>query len=59
MRKGFVIIMSLIAIFTMNSCMSTSYVYEGGKRRKAKRSEVKHIRSIKPGSTGRPCSDEW
>lgn len=48
---------SLIAAL-LAGCASTGYVYEGGKRRKAKRWEVKQVRSVKAGGN-RPCSDEW
>lgn len=55
MRK--VIVYSLSAVFLLSGCASTSDVYEGGKRRKAKRWEVRDIQSKTPGSGN--CTDNW
>ena len=47
-----------LIVTLLAGCASSGYVYEGGKRRKVKRWEVKEIRSVKAGGN-RPCSEEW
>jgi len=53
-----VIVYGLSAVFLLSGCASTSYVYEGGKKRKAKRWEVRQIQSKTPNGGG-SCTDNW
>ena len=51
--------LSLILISVLlSSCYAPGYVYQQGKKKKVKRSEVKVIQSKKSGGS-RPCSEEW
>ena len=59
MKKLSVILLGLIATsVVLSSCYAPGYVYQQGKKKKVKRSEVKVIHSKKAGGD-RPCSDEW
>jgi len=55
-----ILVYGLSAVFLLSGCASTSYVYEGGKRRKAKRWEVRQLQSKTPGGgSNRSCVDNW
>ena len=48
----------LIACVTISSCYAPGYVYQGGKKKKVRRSDVRVIES-KKGDGSRHCSEEW
>lgn len=49
------------AVLILSSCSTQrGYVYEGGKKRKVKQWEVKHLQAQKGlRNNGRSCSEEW
>jgi hypothetical protein len=61
MKKVILLVVVFLLPLVLDSCTSQrSMVMEGGRYRKAKRWEVKHLQAQKGlRNSGRPCTQEW